>query len=340
MAFTVGELYSNAEISTGLGVGNAGGLRAKAGSDGDVRRLVLMTAKPTTRQARENPYHDRVEGSVLIYTGAGLEGDQTLGGMNQRLPQQAERPFPIYGFQQVASRRDRSIGPQRWRFLGLLQYLRHYCETQIDNRGNARSVWIFELRIHEEPAVVPPDHDEPLAAVIAADSPLDGCFDPEEREIDSASGAAAEASDSIDPAGLEAVRRELLAGSPQEFEGFVGRLLAASGYEQVCVTRMSQDGGVDVEGRAGPELWPIHGQLVQVQAKRWLHTVGRREVAELRGSLKPHASGAIITTSHYSKAAVREASEPGRLPIVLVDGYRLAKIAVETGLVELSPVEG
>jgi restriction endonuclease Mrr len=52
--------------------------------------------------------------------------------------------------------------------------------------------------------------------------------------------------------------------------------------------------------------------LVQVQAKRWLHSVGRKEVAELRGSLQPFAKGAVVTTSHFSRAAINEATDDGR----------------------------
>jgi len=66
--------------------------------------------------------------------------------------------------------------------------------------------------------------------------------------------------------------------------------------------------------------------LVQVQAKRWLHLVGRREGAELRGSLQPFARGAVVTTSHFSKAAINEAREEGKNPIVLIDGFRLSRV--------------
>jgi restriction endonuclease Mrr len=68
--------------------------------------------------------------------------------------------------------------------------------------------------------------------------------------------------------------------------------------------------------------------LLQVQAKRWMHTVGRKEVAELRGSLQPFARGTIITTSHFSKAALTEAVERGKNPIHLVDGFELSRTII------------
>jgi restriction endonuclease Mrr len=120
----------------------------------------------------------------------------------------------------------------------------------------------------------------------------------------------------------------LLALSPQEFEHFIHKVLIGTGFENVIVTRHSQDGGIDVNAHASQAMWPIRNMLVQVQAKRWLHTVGRKEVAELRGSLQPFARGAVVTTSHFSRAAITEAQEAGKNPIVLVDGYSFATIAL------------
>jgi restriction endonuclease Mrr len=88
-----------------------------------------------------------------------------------------------------------------------------------------------------------------------------------------------------------------------------------------------------VNARVSPVQWPIAGVRVQVQAKRWLHTVGRREVAELRGSLEPFAQGAVVTTSYYSRAALSEAKAGGRQPIVLVDGYHFALTVKTHGLI-------
>ena len=113
---------------------------------------------------------------------------------------------------------------------------------------------------------------------------------------------------------------------PQKFEHLIKRVLESTGLEKVSVTRYSQDVGIDVNTFAGPIFWPVRSLLVQVQAKRWLHTVGRREVAELRGSLQPFARGAIVTTSHYSKSAVIEAAEAGKNPIVLLNGHEFASI--------------
>jgi restriction system protein len=76
-------------------------------------------------------------------------------------------------------------------------------------------------------------------------------------------------------------------------------------------------------------MWVLANTVVQVQAKRWLHSVGRKEVAELRGSLQPFARGAVVTTSHFSKAAINEAREEGKNPIMLVDGFKLSQVVLD-----------
>jgi hypothetical protein len=108
-AFQVDDLYSSAEIQHALSVGNAGGVRLSVNDTGTVKRMVVMTSDVSAKAARENPYHDRIEDSILVYTGAGLQGDQIVGGVNARIPQQLAAPFPIYGFTLVASRRNRSV---------------------------------------------------------------------------------------------------------------------------------------------------------------------------------------------------------------------------------------
>jgi restriction system protein len=116
---------------------------------------------------------------------------------------------------------------------------------------------------------------------------------------------------------------------PRGFEFFIKNLLVHCGFSDVCVTRFTAHGGVDVNARAGGRIWIFENTLIQVQAKRWLHSVGRKEVAELRGSLQPFARGAVVTTSHFSKAAIHEASEEGKNPIALVDGFRLSKVVLD-----------
>ena len=98
MQFQVGEQYSAAEIQRDLEVGNAGGIRVSMNRN-EVKRVVLLTAAPSAKIRRENPYHDRVEGDVLVYSAGGLSGDQTLGGFNRRLSEQGDARFPYLWIQ-------------------------------------------------------------------------------------------------------------------------------------------------------------------------------------------------------------------------------------------------
>lgn len=331
VVFQVGTLYSSEDIQTSLHVGNAGGVRLSLDENGVVSRMVVMTSVPSARQLRENPYHDRVESGILIYTGAGREGDQSLAGFNKRIPQQMELDFPVYGFELIGSRRDKSIGPKRWRFLGLLEYLCHYPENQVDSNGAMRQVWLFEFRIHQHPIIVGVQNDISVSIQMLAASRKANYTNATDREIITESKISY--NDAKETAiEIEALRGRLLAVSPQKFEHLIRQTLLQTGFDRVSITKYSQDGGIDVNAYAGKVMWPIQSLLVQIQAKRWLHSVGRREVAELRGSLQPFARGAVVTTSHFTKAAILEAAEVGKNPISLVNGYDLATIMKAIGL--------
>lgn len=321
----VGQLYSNEEIFKSLKLSNAGGIRLSL-RDKAVLRAAIMTAVQDFHGAGENPYHDRLEGGILTYTAAGKLGQQTLAGVNNRLIEQRTFNFAIHGFVLVASRRDKVVGPKRWKYLGLLEYLRHYPDTQLDADGKVRKVWLFEFKIHQEQDVLPLALEAAASSQMLTSSRLLAAETSDDDIIDESSRQQIENVERI-----EQVRGRLLAMEPRKFESFVRDLLLHCGYSEVCVTKFSADGGVDVIARAGGRMWIFENTLVQVQAKRWLHSVGRKEVAELRGSLQPFAKGAIITTSHFSKAALNEASEDGKSPIALVDGFRLSRVVIEEG---------
>ncbi len=317
-SFEIGKRYTHEEVYRSLGVGNAGGIRPSIGSEGELRRLVVMTTAPDARILRENPYHDRIEGDVLVYTAAGLEGHQSVAGHNKRLIEQLETPFPIYGFSNVGSRRDMKLGKSRWEFLGLLQYLRHYKELQVDSHNNPREAFVFEMLIHREVATIPVQHGMTLSAELVSKTRADNGVEEGDRII------AREEPRESGTVSAEPIRRRLLALPPEGFEHLIKKVLELTGFKRVTVTRYSQDGGIDVNAYAMEQIWPVRGLHVQVQAKRWIHTVGRREVAELRGSLAPFARGAIVTTSFFSRAALAESSADGKNPIVLIDGPEFA----------------
>ena len=116
------------------------------------------------------------------------------------------------------------------------------------------------------------------------------------------------------------------------FEALIGELLIALGFDEstVEVTSYSSDGGIDVRGvlRAGG----ITEFNAAVQVKRWKKNVQAPTVRELRGSLVVHEQGIIITTSGFSKGAQKEAVEPGKTRISLIDGKRLLELLIEHGI--------
>jgi len=308
-----------------LRVSNAVGIRLSL-LDKTVVRAAIMTAVQGIHVVGENPYQDRLEGDTLTYTAAGRVGEQTLSGSNRRLIEQKKLNFPIHAFVLIASRRDKSVGARRWRYLGLLEYLRHYPDTQLDAGGNVRKVWLFEFRIHNEEHLVPLAADTLISDRLLTASRHRSADSADDNEI------IREGDQYADAAKIEQIRGKLLALDPRQFEVFIKDLLTTCGFADVCVTKFSADGGVDVNARAGARMWVLENTLIQIQAKRWLHSVGRKEVAELRGSLQPFARGAVVTTSHFSKAAINEATEGGKNPIVLVDGFRLSKVVRDEGL--------
>lgn len=320
--FQTASLYSNEEIYSSLGVGNTRGVRVNLNEDRTVKRIAIFTSIPTPRQLAENPYHDRLEGDILIYTGEGKAGEQSVSGANARIIEQLQQKFPIHGFIQVAGRRDKNVGVRRWGYLGLLEYLRGYQEKQIDARKQTRTVWIFEFRVHSAPQCVTVAHDGAVMRELLAASQSAGNDD---REVVGHVAEEGEADD-LDLVALEETRKRLLSYDPRTFEHVISDILLMSGFDRVEVTQYSNDGGIDLNARLSKKIWPLRHLLTQVQAKRWLHTVGRKEIAELRGSLQPHAAGCIVTTSHFSRSAMAESTESGKVPISTIDGFALARI--------------
>ena len=322
-AFDIAQTYSNEEIFRSLGVGNTGGIRVKLNPDGSVSRVAVFTSLSTPRQQAENPYADRMEGDILVFAGTGRGGEQSLSGFNARIPEQVEQHFPIYAFVQTASRRDKKAGGKHWGFLGLLEYIRCFPEQQFDHSGTSRSAWVFEFKVHTEFQRVPTCMDREMAEALFGNWSWQLH---EDRDVVETVKEPMGDTTEIDVASLERIRTSMLLCDPEKFEHTIADLLKTSGFENIEVTKYSQDGGIDINARPGWRTWPLRHLLTQIQAKRWRHSVGRKEVAELRGSLAPFATGCIVTTSHFTRAAISEAFATGKNPVAIVDGIELARI--------------
>ena len=324
ISFEVGKTYTNDQIRFSLDLENLGGIRPALDAQGYLRHVAIMTAaEDSGRLSSENPYHDRIEGGVLIYTAQGREGDQALAGRNKRLLQQYTSPTPFFGFV--------NIGRQTYRFLGLLELLRHYQENQCDTKGNLRKVWLFEFRIHQVPNMVPIGEALSISASILAESRRVNPLGSPEREI----VPIPEGDDGVTEqtaANVEAVRARLFQFAPYEFENFIKVVLERSGFVNVSITRASGDGGIDANAYAAEDNDFFAGTHMQAQVKRWRHAVGSPEVNNFRGALSTTAKGVFITTSHFTRAALGEARHESKPSIALVDGEKLAVILIRKGI--------
>jgi restriction system protein len=321
-AFRVGELYTNDQVRFALALENLGGIRPSVDAQHRLRHVAIMTAaEESGRLIAENPYRDRIEEDILLYTAQGREGDQQLAGRNKRLIEQYSNPAPFYGFM--------NMGHQTYRFLGLLELIRHYRKSQADRRGALRQVWLFEFRIHAKPELVPIDQAATISAALLAESCRDE-YSALEREVANETSETEQVSNI--PLETEILRSRMIQIPPYRFEHLIKSLMESSGFRDVTVTSASGDGGVDLNAYAVDDNDFFAGTHVQTQVKRWRHAVGSVEINNFRGALSPSAKGVFITTSHYTRAAIMEARHPQKLSITLINGDRLAAIVQRTRL--------
>jgi len=321
--FKVGEKYTNDQIRFALNVENLGGIRPSVDVYKNLKHLaILTTAEQYTKNITENPYHDRIENNILIYTAQGRLGDQEISGRNKRILEQYDGPLPFYGFS--------NEGRQTYTFLGLLELLRHFQEFQIDKKNVLRKVWVFEFYIHNEIEVIPIQNARDIAASIFNESKKHQIANTEEREV-----VLFEPSQEIaesDNYEAEEIRSHLLKINPYRFESLVKDVVESNGFINVSVTPPSQDGGIDVNGYVSDSSYFFSKTHVQFQVKRWRHSVGSVEVNNFRGALHTTAKGVFITTSHFTKAAIREGEHFSKPCISLIDGFRFSKLIKETGI--------
>jgi restriction system protein len=125
----------------------------------------------------------------------------------------------------------------------------------------------------------------------------------------------------------KALRARVSAMDWKDFEVLVGELLTKLGFEDVVVTKPSDDGGIDVLGTlvtAG-----VVRRRMAVQVKRWAKNVQAPTVQQLRGALGAHEQGLIITTSDFSAGAREDALQPNRAPVALMNGEELIGLLVQ-----------
>lgn len=323
--FKVDECYTNDQIRYALSVENLGGIRPSLDSQKNLRHVAILTAaEDSGRMLHENPYRDRIENDVLIYTAQGRAGDQQLTGRNKRLPEQYTIPTPFFGFI--------NLGRQTYRFLGLLELLRHYQEHQVDKRGSVRKVWVFELRIHRHPDVVPIDQAAAISAALLGESRRQNLVSELEREVAELPDIGQASAENLTLFEAETVRGRLITVDPYKFEHLIKGLMERNGFTSVSVTSASGDGGIDINAYVDSIHDFFAGTHVQAQVKRWRHAIGSVEINKFRGALSTTAKKVFITTSHYTRAAVMEANHKSKLGVTLIDSAKLASIITRSGI--------
>lgn len=118
---------------------------------------------------------------------------------------------------------------------------------------------------------------------------------------------------------------------PFGFERLAQRILRECGFTQVEVTKKSGDGGIDGTGKL--KINGIFSFNVAFQCKRYSGQVGPGTIRDFRGSLTTDIEKAVmITTGVFTRAAIEEASNPGKQQIDLMDGEELITKIVEYGI--------
>lgn len=118
--------------------------------------------------------------------------------------------------------------------------------------------------------------------------------------------------------------------SPNGFERLAQRLLREAGFTKVEVRGKSGDGGIDGVGVLRVNLVSFQ---VYFQCKKWVGSVGSKEIRDFRGAMQGRADkGLFITTGRFTAQASDEATRDGATAIDLIDGPRLCDLLKERGL--------
>jgi restriction system protein len=128
----------------------------------------------------------------------------------------------------------------------------------------------------------------------------------------------------------EEIVAQLRSLRPPQFETLAKHLLMAYGFQDVEVTRVSRDGGIDGYGRLPVGMAHLNAAF---QCKQWKANVGRPDVDRFRGAIQGRfEQGVMCATSTFSPEAQRASFVPGAVPIVLLDGDEIAKIILHKRL--------
>lgn len=127
----IGQKLTNIELYKVFGCGNSGGMRRAKKTNS----LIIISSHV------ESIYDDRWDGDVLLYTGMGQNGDQSLEfNQNKTLNESAVNGVQVFLFEQFKV--------NEYTYLGLVELLgQPYTEQQLGQNGLLRTVYIFPLKL-------------------------------------------------------------------------------------------------------------------------------------------------------------------------------------------------
>lgn len=227
------------------------------------------------------------------------------------------------------------IGHQGNANMSELQYQLAWARTYMKNYGiienSARSIWTIkpdfasvdnldDKKIIASVVKQGAEHRKSNVVMTSADKPEDD--NPENNEL--------EYPDEAKPWRIR-MSEILLSMDPYGFERLAQRVLRECGFTQVEVTKKSGDGGIDGTGKL--KINGIFSFNVAFQCKRYSGLVGAGAIRDFRGSLTTDIEkGVLITTGTFSKAAIDEASNPGKQQIDLINGEEFINKIAEYGI--------
>ena len=128
---SIGQKLTNIELYEVFGCGNSGGMRRAKKTNS----LIIISSHVASI------YEDRWDGDILLYTGMGLNGDQSLEfNQNKTLNQSWTNGVQVFLFEQFKV--------NEYTFLGPVELVNEpYIELQPDLNGDIRKVYIFPLQL-------------------------------------------------------------------------------------------------------------------------------------------------------------------------------------------------
>lgn len=129
----IGHKYTNQQLYEAYCCGNSGGMRRAKKTNS----LIIISSHVASI------YEDRWDGDVLLYTGMGLNGDQSLdSNQNKTLNESPVNGVQVYLFEQFKVNEYIYLGPVELTSSP-------YTEEQQGKNGQLRTVYIFPLKLKE-----------------------------------------------------------------------------------------------------------------------------------------------------------------------------------------------